>query len=116
VAAIHETIGSCGPPGATVARVRSGLERLEEDRIRRELADGWGIGPASLVYLPVGGGAYHWIAPTAEGRQWFVTCDDLDIKPWLGTDRDSVFDGLLEVPARQWFEEALDDLDHRWDG
>jgi hypothetical protein len=23
-----------------------------------------------------------------------VTCDDLDTKPWLGSDRDSVFDGL----------------------
>lgn len=43
----------------------------------------------------VGGGAYHWIADTADGSRWFVTCDDLDTKPWLGSNPDTVFDGLL---------------------
>ena len=28
------------------------------------------------------------------GGRWFITCDDLDTKPWLGTDRDAVFAGL----------------------
>jgi hypothetical protein len=30
----------------------------------------------------------------AAARRWFMTGDDLDTKPWLGSDRDSVFDGL----------------------
>ncbi|MGH9184730.1 MAG: hypothetical protein ACRD0U_02765 [Acidimicrobiales bacterium] len=47
-----------------------------------------------MRYLPVGGGAYHWMYTDA-ARRWFVTCDDLDTKPWLGSDRDMVFEALL---------------------
>jgi spectinomycin phosphotransferase len=63
--------------------------------IRDVVADGWGLTIGSFRYFPEGGGAYHWIADAGDGRRWFVTCDDLDTKPWLGSDRDSVFDGLL---------------------
>jgi spectinomycin phosphotransferase len=59
------------------------------------VAGGWALGIAGLRYLPVGAGAYHWIAHGEDGRRWFVTCDDLDTKPWLGTDRETVFAGLL---------------------
>jgi len=75
--------------------VRSPPERVSEDAIRDAVARGWGLGIGALRYLPVGGGAYHWVADGHDGRRWFVTCDDLDIKPWLGADRDAVFDGLL---------------------
>jgi spectinomycin phosphotransferase len=47
-----------------------------------------------LDHFPQGGGAHHWIAAAADGSRWFVTCDDLDTKAWLGEDRDSVFAGL----------------------
>ena len=53
------------------------------------LADGWGLRDLRLRYAPVGAGSYHWTA----GR-FFVTVDDLDAKPWLGSDRSSVLDGL----------------------
>jgi spectinomycin phosphotransferase len=59
--------------------------------VRRE----WRLAVGRLDYLPEGGGAYHWVARATDGRRWFVTCDDLDTKPWLGTDRDAVFAGLL---------------------
>src|SRR5262249_49856780 len=63
----------------------------------REIAEaveaGWGLGVDELRYLPEGGGAYHWVAH-AGGARWFVTCDDLDTKPWLGADRHTVFSGL----------------------
>jgi spectinomycin phosphotransferase len=71
------------------------MERVGEKVIRDVVADGWGLRIDELRYFPHGGGAYHWIALTDEVRRWFVTCDDLDTKPWLGSDRDSVFEGLL---------------------
>jgi spectinomycin phosphotransferase len=75
--------------------MRSPLERVSEDAIRDVVAGGWALGIAGLRYVPVGAGAYHWIADGEDGRRWFVTCDDLDTKPWLGADRDTVFAGLL---------------------
>ena len=74
--------------------MRSPLELVGEDEIARVVAAGWGLAIRELCYFPEGGGAYHWIA-AGDGRRWFVTCDDLDTKPWLGPDRDSVFGGLL---------------------
>jgi spectinomycin phosphotransferase len=74
--------------------VRSRLERVAENAIRDAVTQGWGLEVDELRYLPEGGGAYHWIAHADDGQRWFVTCDDLDSKPWLGKDRDTVFDGL----------------------
>ena len=74
--------------------MRSPLERVEEHQIASAVAAGWGLRCDEFRYFPEGGGAYHWIAQGA-GRRWFVTCDDLDTKPWLGSDRESVFGGLL---------------------
>src|SRR5438270_624686 len=58
--------------------------------VRRE----WRLAVGRLDDVPEGGGAYHWVARATDGRRWFVTCDDLDTKPSLGTDRDAVFAGL----------------------
>jgi hypothetical protein len=62
--------------------------------VARLVEDCWGLGLDQFEYLPEGGGAYHWIALTTTGEAWFVTCDDLDTKPWLGSDRDSAFTAL----------------------
>jgi spectinomycin phosphotransferase len=58
------------------------------------LADGWRIDAVAVRYDPVGGGSYHWRVRDGAGRRWFVTVDDLDHKPWLGTTREVVFGGL----------------------
>ena len=78
-----------------MAIVRSRLEGVAEEAIAAAVADGWALRIGDLRYLPEGGGAYHWIAQADDGRRWFVTCDDLDTKPWLGAERDWVFDGLM---------------------
>jgi spectinomycin phosphotransferase len=67
---------------------------LDEQRLVLQLAAGWGVVPESLRYLPEGFGSYHWVAETSSGTWLFLTVDDLDGKPWLGADRDTVFAGL----------------------
>jgi spectinomycin phosphotransferase len=77
--------------------VRGPFERLDTRVITAALERAWGISADDLRYCPVGGGAYHWVATESDGRRWFVTCDDLDTKPWLGTNRDTVFANLLRA-------------------
>jgi spectinomycin phosphotransferase len=74
--------------------VRDRPEGVTERDVARALADGWGLSAASLRYAPVGGGSYHWIAADDQGKQWFVTVDDLDDKGWLGRTRAGVLAGL----------------------
>lgn len=61
------------------------------------LADGWRIHPASLEYVPEGGGSYHWKLTDQDGQARFVTVDDLDDKDWIGQTRDVVFGGLARA-------------------
>ena len=75
--------------------MRSRPEGVEEETVAGVVAARWGLRIGRLRYVPEGGGAYHWVAQGHDGRTWFVTCDDLDTKPWLGAGRDAVFDGLL---------------------
>jgi spectinomycin phosphotransferase len=58
------------------------------------LEAGWGLRVEQARYVPVGFGSYHWDVTDAAGRRHFVTVDDLDVKGWLGHDRESTFDGL----------------------
>ncbi|MBV9255411.1 MAG: phosphotransferase, partial [Actinobacteria bacterium] len=75
--------------------MRSRPEHVTDDAIRAAVVAGWGLDLDEFAFLPEGGGAYHWLARTADGRRWFVTCDDLETKPWLGSDHDTVMAGLL---------------------
>ncbi len=75
--------------------MKSPFEQVPEPVIVDAVADGWGLTITALRYLPVGAGAYHWTADDPTGTRWFVTCDDLDTKPWLGPDRDTAFHALL---------------------
>lgn len=43
------------------------------------LSAGWAIGADRIEHAPVGFGSHHWWAE-ADGRRWFVTVDDLDLK------------------------------------
>ena len=78
--------------------MRGPPERVSEDAVRAAVRAGW-FEIGELDYVPEGGGAYHWQARGADGRAWFVTGDDLAIKPWLGSDHDAVFAGLSAAYA-----------------
>lgn len=66
------------------------------------LAHRWRVDASELIYSPVGAGSYHWTATDAGGERCFVTLDDLDSKPWLGRDRETVYEAL-----RRCYETAL---------
>lgn len=66
---------------------------LDERHLIRALAH-WSIDVGVVEYARVGFGSYHWLATDRHDVRYFVTVDDLDDKPWLGHDRDSVFEGL----------------------
>jgi len=83
---------------------------MREGDLRLALAEGWQIEPAALRYAPVGGGSYHWEVRDQAARRWFVTVDDLDDKPWLGTTRTAVLAGLrtaMEVAVALRHEAGL---------
>jgi spectinomycin phosphotransferase len=79
--------------------VLGAFHRIPVDVIRQALVAGWALAFGELEYFPEGAGAYHWITRTADGRRWFVTCDDLDAKPWIGSDRGSVLTRLTAAYA-----------------
>lgn len=67
---------------------------IETRALTDALADGWDFDVESVDYAAVGFGSYHWVVNDLKGTRAFVTVDDLDVKLWLGTTRESVFDGL----------------------
>ncbi|HZT95641.1 MAG TPA: phosphotransferase [Chloroflexota bacterium] len=69
-------------------------EDLPTEAVSDSLSRHWSVKADRLKYLPKGWGAYHWVAFTGDEPRWFVTCDDLDTKPWLGSDREAVFEGV----------------------
>ncbi|HEV8064453.1 MAG TPA: hypothetical protein VGP46_06460, partial [Acidimicrobiales bacterium] len=70
---------------------------IDAEQLAAALRRHWDVTVERLDYWPEGGGAYHWVGDGGGASPWFVTCDDLDTKPWLGTDRDSTFAGLLRA-------------------
>jgi spectinomycin phosphotransferase len=69
--------------------MKSRPQGVTDEVVRAALADGWGLPGSQLRYSPVGAGSYHWT-----NRRLFVTVDDLDTKPWLGSSHDQAFAGL----------------------
>jgi spectinomycin phosphotransferase len=67
---------------------------LDEGELAAALSSSWGLGVGGLRYVPKGYGSYHWTAATPDGRKFFLAVDDLDVKPWLGDDCSSTFEGL----------------------
>jgi spectinomycin phosphotransferase len=74
--------------------VRSLPADLLPGRLETALAEAWQLAAASMDYLPVGGGGYHWQLADERGQLHFVTVDDLDAKEWLGDKRCQTYDGL----------------------
>jgi spectinomycin phosphotransferase len=72
---------------------------LAEHDIVSALSRSWGLRVGPLRYLQVGGGSYHWTTEDDAGHRYFLTVDDLTTKPWLGSDEDSTFSGLLVAYA-----------------
>ena len=66
--------------------MRGRPEHFDVQDVTDLVAEHWRVHVEDLDYLPEGAGAYHWVMRTADGRRWLLTCDDLDIKPWLGSD------------------------------
>lgn len=65
---------------------------LAEPVISDVLSRRWGMRTDGLHYVPKGfGGSYHWTADHRRTARWFVTVDDLDAKPWLGSTRETAF-------------------------
>ena len=77
--------------------MRARPEHITESVIKEAVTDGWGLTIEEVHYFPEGGGAHHWVARSRDARNWFVTCDDLGTKPWLGPDCDAVFEGLVRA-------------------
>ena len=74
--------------------MRAGPEGFDERELVDALRDGWGLTAVGSVYVPVGGGSYHWRVEDGAGVRHWVTVDDLDHKGFLGDRREVVFDGL----------------------
>jgi spectinomycin phosphotransferase len=74
--------------------MRAMAEGLEERELFDALRDGWYLNAVDVVYVPVGGGSYHWRVDDDTGVRHWVTVDDLDDKGFLGGTRDVVFDRL----------------------
>jgi spectinomycin phosphotransferase len=66
---------------------------LDEAVVAEAAASRWGL-RVTLRYIAIGAGSYHWLAKAPAGARYFLTVDDLQDKPWLGTDPDQVFCGL----------------------
>jgi spectinomycin phosphotransferase len=66
------------------------LDKLD---LAHAVTSAWDLEVVHLLYIPKGYGSYHWFAETPAGR-YFLTVDDLAIKPWLGGSPDSTFEGL----------------------
>lgn len=82
--------------------MRSQPDDLDDAEIADTLRRAWGLHVARMAFVPKGAGAYHWAVADSSGREWFVSCDDLAAKPWLGDNPDVVhprLHSLYEVAA-----------------
>ena len=70
---------------------------FDTEALVRVLGEGWRVDVATIDFAPVGFGSYHWVVSDADGSRRFVTVDDLDVKPWLGSTRDQSFAGLARA-------------------
>ena len=77
--------------------MRAMPEGFDERDLFDALRDGWGLNAVGAVYMPVGGGSYHWRVDDGAGVHYWVTVDDLDHKGFLGDARHVAFEGLCRA-------------------
>jgi len=78
----------------TLESVKTLPEGVDDRQLIHALAAGWNLNVEDLDYIAEGFGSYHWLAVDNAGGRHFVTVDDLDQKGWLGSRRETAFNGL----------------------
>jgi spectinomycin phosphotransferase len=58
---------------------------LDPARLVDALRDGWGVRVTALEYVAIGGGSHHWRGTTSGGERLWLSVDDLQDKPFLGS-------------------------------
>jgi spectinomycin phosphotransferase len=51
---------------------------LSDATLAAAISQGWGIGPTTVTYQPVGYGSHHWSAEDGRGGRWFTSVDVLE--------------------------------------
>jgi spectinomycin phosphotransferase len=74
--------------------LRARPSNLADGAVSEAIERHWGSGHGDLEFLAVGAGSYHWRASIPAHPPLFVTVDDLDHKPFLGADADTVYEQL----------------------
>jgi spectinomycin phosphotransferase len=90
--------------------MRTRPDDIDDRQLDQALRDGWGIQAEALEYVAIGGGTHHWQATDPRGERHWLSLDDLDDKPFLGTTRPAILDRLraaLEI-ARTLYDRGLD--------
>ncbi|QUH01888.1 phosphotransferase [Saccharopolyspora erythraea] len=84
-------------------------ERLNDEKLLQGLGE-FGIRAATIAYLPVGFGDYHWNVTGADGQRWFATVSDLEHKEHCGDNAASALKGLRRAmgTAACLHEDGLD--------
>jgi spectinomycin phosphotransferase len=58
---------------------------LDPAQLADALLDGWEVHATALEYVAIGGGSHHWRGTTSDGERLWLSVDDLQDKPFLGS-------------------------------
>ncbi|WP_424088611.1 phosphotransferase [Micromonospora citrea] len=67
---------------------------LTEAELTGALAEGWAVEARAVEFRPVGAGSHHWSVVDRAGTAWFLTVDDLGVRP---ADSDAAFARLTRA-------------------
>jgi spectinomycin phosphotransferase len=63
---------------------------LDPAQLADALRDGWEVHVTTLEYVAIGGGSHHWRGTTSDAERLWLSVDDLEDKPFLGSARSVV--------------------------
>ena len=58
---------------------------LDATQLADALGQGWGLRVGALQYVAIGGGSHHWRGLSSDGERLWLSVDDLQDKPFLGS-------------------------------